>query len=399
MKQFPVKDFPLLKNKKIIYLDNASTTQKPRSVIDAVTNFYTESNANIGRGIYPLAEKATELYEQARETIAHYINAHPHEIIFTKNATEGINFVAQSWARENLKKGDEIVVTELEHHANLLPWQRIAQQTGAVLRFIPIDNHGALVMSNLEKIITSRTKLVAVTSSSNALGTIVDIRTIINQAKNVDALVLVDACQTVPHQKIDVRKMGTDFLVFSGHKMLGPTGIGVLYIREHLHSVIEPYALGGGIVSEADFDSTTFLKAPQKYEAGTPPIAQAIGLAAAIEYLDKVDLLALQKQEAALCSRLIEGLQKIPKVMILGPIEQLKKNGHQVSFTINGIHAHDVAAFLGQRGICVRAGHFCAQPLAKKMGYDAAVRVSFYGYNGLEDVEALLLATADLVSS
>ena len=392
-----INDFPLLRN-KICYLDNASTSQKPREVLDAVMQFYCNQNANVGRGVYPLAEEATTLYEGARNIVAHHINAKPHEIIFTKNGTEGINLVAIAWAYELLKKGDEIVLSELEHHSNLAPWQWVAKKTGAVIKYIPIDQQGRLMMDRLDALITSRTKLVAITQSSNAIGTLVDIELIIKKAHAVGACVLVDACQTVPHQKIDVKKMGADFLVFTGHKMLAPTGIGVLYINEKLHEAVHPFMRGGGTVYEAEWEETSYLKSPHKFEGGTPPIAQAIGLGAAINYLNKtISFDELRAHEAKLCAQLIDGLAKHKRINILGPIEQLKKEGHLVSFTIDGIHAHDVSALLGARGICVRSGHFCAQPLLAKLGVQSAVRASFYLYNTSDDVEQLLEGVARLL--
>lgn len=391
-------DFPILKQ-KLCYLDNASTSQKPQAVLDVLMNFYSQHNANIGRGLYPLAEEATALFEGARKTVAQYINAKHNEIIFTKNGTEGINLVAIAWAFENLKKGDEILLSELEHHSNMAPWQWVAKKTGAVIHYIPVDQHGQLVMDRLDSLLTKRTKLVAVTHSSNAIGTQVDLQTIITKAHAVGALVLVDACQTAPHEKIDVRTMGADFLVFTGHKMLAPTGIGVLYINEKLHDQVHPFMRGGGTIHQAEWQESSFLKSPHKFEGGTPPIAQAIALAAAIEYLKKnISFDQLRKHEAALCAQLIDGLSEHKRIRILGPIDQLKRQGHIVSFVIDGIHAHDAAAFLGERGICVRSGHFCAQPLLAKLGVQSAIRASFYFYNTSEDVEQLLAGVTALIA-
>lgn len=389
-------DFPLLREIKengnpICYLDNASTTQKPQRVIDAITNFYTHHNANVGRGVYRLAEHATQLYENARGAVAQFIGANPHEIVFTTNATQGINMVAHMLSAR-LKRGDEILISELEHHANLLPWQRVAQQTGAVLKFIPVRADGSLDVSSISKLVSKKTKLLAITQSSNALGTYIDVAPIIKMAHDVGALALVDACQTVPHERVEAKKMGADFLVFSGHKMLGPTGIGVLYVSERMHD-FEPVQRGGGIVFEADWFDASWVKAPHKFEAGTPPIAQAIGLHAAIDYLNASPIFKeLVAHEARLCSRLIDGLSSIQGITVLGPVEQLKKRGHMVGFTVDGIHSHDVAAYLDRFGICVRAGHFCAQPLAKKLGYESAVRASFYLYNDEADVDRLIKA-------
>jgi cysteine desulfurase/selenocysteine lyase len=389
------KDFPLL-NKKInnhslIYFDNAATSQKPRHVIDAITHFYESQNSTIHRAVYAFGEQATTLYEQARTTVAEFINADVHEIVFTKGATESINAVATGWALDHLKQGDEIVLTQMEHHANLLPWQQVAKRNGVLLKFIPVLPDGTLDMSTLDELITKKTKLVSCVHISNALGTHNDIETIIKKAHIVGAKVLIDAAQSIAHQKIDVKKIKCDFLVFSGHKIVGPTGIGVLYIKKDLHDQMQPYEFGGGMVYEVDYTTASWLKAPHKFEAGTPPIAQAIGLGQAIKYIQKhIDFELLKQHEAKLCAALINGLQKNKKITLLGPIEQLKKQGHLVSFVVEGMHAHDVATYLSNYGICVRAGHHCAQPLAKLMGIQASVRASFYAYNTLEEVEKFL---------
>jgi cysteine desulfurase/selenocysteine lyase len=389
------KEFPLLNQKfgqhSLIYFDNGATSQKPQQVIDALTRFYTQYNSNIGRSIYPFGEQTTMLYEHARQKVAQFINADASEIIFTKGATESINAVASSWGAQYLKKGDEIVITQMEHHSNLIPWQQQAHTSGAVLKYIPLLSDGTLDLSVLPQLFTQKTKIVAVTHVSNALGTHNDIETIIKAAHAVGARVLIDAAQSAPHQKIDVKKLQCDFLVFSGHKMLAPTGIGVLYIKKDLHEQMNPYQFGGGMVYEADLHNATWQKAPHKFEAGTPPIAQAIALGVAVDYLTQhVPFDALQKHEAALCARLITGLSRFKKITVLGPVPQLQEKGHLVSFIIEGIHAHDVASFLGNYGICVRAGNHCAQPLAKELGIVASVRVSFYLYNTLQEVDTLL---------
>jgi cysteine desulfurase / selenocysteine lyase len=396
--------FPILSHgmqgHQLCYLDNASTSQKPFQVIDSLVDFYSKNNANIHRGIYDLAEHATMLYEQARDKVAAFIGADHDEIIFTKGTTEGINFIADSWAIRQLKAGDEIVTTELEHHANFLPWQRITERVGAQLRVIPVTQDGLLDMNQLDSLINHKTKLVALSHVSNALGTHVDVVSIIKKAHAIGALVLVDAAQSAPHQRIDVHAMNADFLVFSGHKMLGPTGIGVLYIKKELHARVDPYQLGGGMVFSVNVKQATWAKSPQKFEAGTPPIAQAVGLGSAIDYLmAHIDFEKLRIHEATLCTRLIDGLSLHKQVRILGPQEQLKKQGHMVSFTIDGYHAHDVAALLSEDGICVRAGHHCAQPLALKMEIDASVRASFYLYNTHEEVDRLLAAIDELIRS
>src|SRR3990172_12131808 len=395
-------DFPILSQKingyPLVPCDNASTTHKPQSVIDAVVQFYTTTNANIYRGIHLFAEQATQLYENARKKVADFIGAHASEIVFTRGCTAGINFVVATWGDMHIKAGDEIVMTELEHHANLLPWQRLAQKKGAVLKFIPIFPDGSLDLSQLDSIITNKTKMVSVIHVSNAVGTHVDIATIIARAQAVGACVLIDAAQSVPHQKIDVHQLGCDFLVFSGHKILGPTGIGVLYIKKELQAELPPYEVGGGMVEDVNCEHATWRSAPHKFEAGTPPIAQAIGLGVAIDYLrTNVDFDEIMNYETQLCARLIDGLSAIVQVRILGPIAELKQKGHMVSFLVDGFHSHDVAAFLDSRGISVRAGHHCAQPFAKKLGYDASVRVSFYFYNTFEDVDRIVAAVQELV--
>jgi cysteine desulfurase/selenocysteine lyase len=397
-------DFPILQEKvngrPLIACDNASTAHKPQSVIDAVVQFYTTTNSNIYRGIHLFAEQATQQYEDARKKVAHFIGAFPEEVIFTRGCTSSINFVAATWADENIQAGDEIVVTELEHHANLIPWQRLAQKKGAILKFIPIFPNGSVDFSCLDSIITNKTKMVSVIHVSNAIGTHVDIATIIKRAHAVGARILIDAAQSVPHQKINVHELDCDFLVFSGHKLLGPTGIGVLYIKKELHDQVSPYEVGGGMVANVDCMDATWASAPQKFEAGTPPIAQAIGLGAAIDYMQKhINFDELIAYEAQLCARLIDGISEIKGIKILGPISELKQKGHVVSFLVDNYHSHDVAAFLDSRGISVRAGHHCAQPFAKKLGYDASVRVSFYFYNTLQEVDAIIVALRDLVKS
>jgi len=392
------KDFPILNysvnGNPLAYLDNASTSQKPQQVIEAISNFYAGNYANVHRGVYTLAEEATRMYEDVRVQVASLIGAQdPREIIFTHGTTDSINMVAASWALGHCKQGDEILVSELEHHANLLPWQRVAKQTGAQLKFIPVRADGTLDMSNLDQLINKKTKLVAITHVSNAVGTRVDIKTIIAHARAVGAKVLIDAAQSVPHQRINVAEIDCDFLVFSPHKMLGPTGVGVLYAHKRMHDEMQAYQLGGGMVYEATYQDATFLPVPQLLEAGTPPIAQVIGLGAAIEYLeDNVDFGALAEHEASLCGQLIEGLNQIPGITILGPQDELKISGHMVSFVVKNMHAHDVAAYLDTYGIAVRAGHHCAQPFARKLGYDASIRVSFYLYNSGDEVERCLEA-------
>ena len=396
------KDFPILKETnnghQVIYFDSAATSQKPQQVLDAVMKYYTTSNANIHRGAHFLAERATDLYEKSREKVAQFLGASSaSEIVFTRGATESINLVAASWAMANVGKDDQIVTTELEHHANLVTWQEVCKKTGATLAFIPALPNGLLDMSTLDTIITKNTKLVACTYVSNAVGSHVDIKTIIKKAHSVGARVLIDVAQAAPYQKINVTDMDCDFLVLSGHKMLAPTGIGVLYIKKDLHEEMSPYQVGGGMIFEVTLRTATWQKVPARLEAGTPAIAQAVGLGAAIDYLNEfVDWTALRKHEAALCTRMIEGLQQFKTVKIFGPIDELKVKGHLVPFEVAGLHAHDVAGYLDTFGICMRAGHHCAQPLAHKLGIEASCRASFYLYNTLEEVDQVLEAIATM---
>lgn len=398
-------DFPLLQKKQhgypLVYLDNAATTQKPQAVLDALMHFYTNLNANIYRGAYTLGEEATQAYEQARRNVARFIGAvHESEIVFTSGTTESINLIAAAWAEQQLSAGDEIIISELEHHANILPWQRIVKKKNGVLRYMPVLADGTLDYTIYESLLSSKTKLVSISHVSNALGTHNDLHRIIRAAHAVGARVMVDAAQSVAHQPINVHDLNCDFLAFSGHKILAPTGIGVVYVARRLHDQLSPYQVGGGMVYSVDWQNATWQKMPHLLEAGTPAIAQAIGLSAALDYIDNhIDRTAQQRHEASLCAALIDGLSQLPGVTILGPQEQLKKQGHLVSFTIDGLHPHDIAAHLDARGICVRAGHHCAQPVAKKLGIEASVRASFYAYNTHDEVETLLRALHSLIDS
>jgi cysteine desulfurase / selenocysteine lyase len=396
-KDFPIFQCPPGQGKRLVYLDSGATSQKPQAVIDAVVSFYTTSCSNVHRALYELGECATTSYETARDTVAAFINANKREeIIFTKGTTEGINFIAAAWAARTLKPGDEIVVTQAEHHSNLLPWQFVAQQTGAKLVFVSIDPK-TFCVKNPTSVLSSKTKLVAITQSSNVIGPIWDSATnefenFIATAHKHGALVLIDAAQSIAHKKIDVQKLGADFLVFSGHKVFGPTGIGVLYINHKHHAAVEPYQRGGGMVFSVEFNDASWADSPLKYEAGTPPIAQAIGLGAAIDYMNKnFDYAALHKHEASLCSMLIDGLQKMPRVKIAGNIERLRREGHLVSMAFEGAHPHDIASMLGSRGVATRAGHHCAQPLAKHLGFESLLRVSIAAYNTTHDIEIFLM--------
>lgn len=383
--------FPIFKNlPNLVYLDNAATTQKPQEVIQAELDYYTTYCANIYRGAYTIGEQATQSYQDARATVANFIGAHQDEIVFVKNATEGINLVASSWARTHLSAGDHILLSEYEHHANLLPWQVVAKERDVVIDYLPVGANGQLDYGMLEQLITPRTKLVACCAVNHATGIYTDITKIITAARAVQARVLLDAAQLVAHERIDVKELDVDFLVFSGHKLFGPTGIGVLYIKKPLEHTMNPYQVGGGAVFDVGFQHTTYAPSPHKFEAGTPPIAQAIGLAQAVRWFSACDNAAIKEHEQSLMRALINGLVALPNVHIVGAIEQLKVQAHIVSFIIDGIHAHDVAAYLNQWGIAVRAGHHCAQPLAKKLGIEASVRVSIACYNTTQDVDLLL---------
>lgn len=396
-------DFPFFvaqghKHKPAVYLDNAATTHKPQAVIDALVDFYTNHNANVHRSLYDLGEGATVMYEQARATVAQFINAkHQEEIIFTKGTTEGINLIAATWAQDLLKKGDRILISQAEHHANLLPWQHVAKETQAQLAYIKIDptTHQ---LQDPEACLTPDVKLVAITTESNVLGPLWDPQTeqlkkFIDAAHKIGAKVLLDAAQTPVHHRLDVRQLNADFVVFSGHKMLGPTGIGVLYIKRELHDQVPPYHRGGSMVHAASFTSATWAPVPQKFEAGTPPIADAIGLGAAIDYLTaNIDFVALAKHEADLCRHLLVRLQERKDIRIAGHQPWLSNHGHLVSFTVKDLHAHDLAAYLSTQGVAVRAGHLCAQPLVNHLGFESLVRVSFALYNTIDDVNRLLAA-------
>lgn len=401
-----IDKFPIFSHKRdgrrLVYLDSAATTQKPQAVIDAVSSFYSTNNATVHRGIYALSEHSTEQYELVREKLAKFINAKEAcEIIFTSGATEGINFVADTWGRANVKADDEIVLTRAEHHANLLPWQRLAQQTGAKIRFMELDKETFMIDAAAVKIISPKTKIVALTHISNVLGNVWSagqLETIIARAREVGAVVLLDAAQSVAHQPIDVQKLNPDFLVFSGHKMFAPTGVGVLYIAKRLHASVEPYRVGGSMVYEASYEKAMWLQAPQKFEAGTPAIEAVIGLGAAVDFINKeINFQGIQKHEAALCAKLLDGLKTIHGCAVFGNEKMLRHEGHLVTFVLDGIHAHDVAAELDRYNIAVRAGHHCAQPLAGYLGIDVSVRASFSVYNVEADVEAVVVVLREIV--
>ncbi|MEJ5340348.1 MAG: cysteine desulfurase [Thermogutta sp.] len=388
------QDFPILQRevhpgRPLVYFDNAATTQRPRQVIQTIVEMYEKHYANVHRGIHTLADETTELYEEARRRVCRFINARSEEeIIFTSGATASINLVARAWGDANIRPGDEILVTEMEHHSNLVPWFQLAERRGATVRFIPINDQGELVLDNLDTLLTERTKIVAVTVVSNVLGTINPVESIIRAAHSVGAKVLVDGAQSVPHLVTDVQKMDADFLAFSGHKMLGPSGIGVLYGKREILEAMPPFMGGGSMIREVRLDGFVPGDLPYRFEAGTPPIVGAIGLAAAIDYLERIGLERIAVHENQLTVKLHAALAEMPRVRVFGPAPD--KKGGIVSFVVDGIHAHDVAQLLDSVGVAVRAGHHCAMPLHKRLGVVATARASFYFYNTLNEIDQLV---------
>ena len=371
----------------LVYLDSAATSQKPQRVIDRLARFYAGENANIHRGVYALSAEATATYDSARGAVARFIGAAlPDEVIFTRGTTESINLVAQSWGRSVVKPGDEIVVTEMEHHSNWVPWQMLADSTGAVLRMAPVTEAGELDMSAMARLVTPRTRLVAVTHLSNVLGTINPVRRITDLAHAAGALVLVDGAQSVAHGTVDVRDLGCDFFAFSGHKLFGPTGIGVLYGREALLEEMPPWQGGGGMIGTVALDGITWAEVPMKFEAGTPAVADAVALAEAIAFVESVGAEAIVTHEAELLSLATERLSAIPGVRLIGTAAH---RASVISFTLEGVHPHDLGTVLDEAGIAIRAGHHCAQPLMRRFGLAATARASFSVYNTPDDVEAL----------
>jgi cysteine desulfurase/selenocysteine lyase len=390
------KDFPILSRKvngkRLVYLDNAATTQKPSAVIEAEKTYYEKTNANIHRGIHTLSEEGTRQYEAVREKVAGFIGAgSPEGVIFTRNTTEAINLVAWSWARKTLKPGDEILLSAIEHHSNLVPWQLVAQATGAKLQFIPITADGMLDMNQLDALLTRRTKLVSVTAMSNVLGTITPIKEITQKAHAVGARVLVDGAQSVPHLPVKVSDIQCDFLAFSAHKMLGPTGVGVLYGRPDMLDAMDPFLGGGDMILEVYRDHSTWNELPWKFEAGTPNIAGVIAFGAAIDYLEALGMPAIRQHEKALTAYALDQLKKDPHVTLYGPRDP-EKQGGVISFNYGAIHPHDLGTLLDQEGIAIRAGHHCCQPLMRDYGISGTSRASFYIYNNQEDVDALMAA-------
>ena len=389
-----LNDFPILRNQMnsqpLAYLDNSATTQKPESVVRSICGYYGGCNANPHRGVYELSVKATKIYEDTRREVADFIGAKPREIIFTKNATESLNLVAYSYGLTNLHADDEILITIAEHHSNLVPWQMVANATGAKLRYIYIDSDGNLSADDIEKKFTSRTKIFAVTQISNVLGIINDVKTLAARAHEFGAVVVVDGSQSVPHIPVDVRDLDADFLAFSGHKMLSPMGIGVLYGKRQMLEEMPPFLRGGDMIEYVEEQTTTFAELPQKFEAGTQNVGGAAGLSAAIDYLRGVGFGEIERIERDLTSYAIAELKRLPYVELYGCDVQNKIG--IVSFNIRDVHPHDVATILDAQGVAIRAGHHCAQPLTKFLGQNATCRASFYFYNTRRDVERLVEA-------
>ena len=390
------KDFPLLNNNSSIYIDNAATAQKPQCVIDAESRFYEVNNANPLRGFYPLSLAATKEYEDAREVVRQFLNADSDkEIIFTRNTTEGLNLVAYSYGLSHLKAGDEIAVTIMEHHSNLLPWQMVSRQTGAELKFMECEPDGTLTDETIQRVINEKTKLVAVAQVSNVLGCVNPIEKIVARAHEVGAVVVMDGAQSVPHMPVDVQKLDVDFMAFSGHKLMGPMGIGVLYGKKALLEEMPPFLTGGEMIDSVTREGAVFAELPYKFEAGTVNAAGAAGLAAAIDYLQQVGFDFIQEQELALTRHAMEGLAEIPRVHVMGS-ENPENHTGIISFTIEGVHPHDVSEILASDGIDVRAGHHCAQPLLTYLGVNSSTRASFMFYNTLEEVDAFVKSVASI---
>lgn len=390
--QFLRGDFPILERTidgcPLVYLDNAATTQKPQAVLDVLQSYYEQSNANVHRGVHHLSSEATRLFEQARNKVARFLHAaSSREIIFTRGTTEAINLVAQSYGRARLQAGDEILISWMEHHSNIVPWQMVCQQTGAVLKVVPINDQGELILEEYQRLLSPRTKIVAVTHVSNALGTINPIEEMIALAHRQDTPVLVDGAQSVPHMPVNVRQLGCDFFAFSGHKAYGPTGIGVLYGKQELLEAMPPYQGGGDMISSVTFAQTTYNELPFKFEAGTPDIAGAIGLGAAIDYLQRVGLDNIAAHEADLLEYGHQALASVPGLTFIGTA---RRKAGVISFVLDGIHPHDIATILDGQGIAVRAGHHCAQPVMDRFDVAATSRASFALYNTRAEIDALV---------
>jgi len=388
------EDFPALRQqvngKPLVYLDNAATTQKPRPVLEAIRRFYEQECSNVHRGVHTLSQRATEAYERAREIVRRFLNARSEEeIIFVRGTTEAINLVAHSFGRQHVRAGDEILISAMEHHSNIVPWQILCQETGARLRVVPITDDGDLRVEDVERMLSARTRLVAITHLSNALGTIVPVRDVIRLAHERGIPVLLDGAQAIAHLKVDVQELDCDFYAFSGHKLYGPTGIGVLYGKAEWLRAMPPYQGGGDMISSVTFEKTTYNRLPYKFEAGTPHIAGAIGLGAAIEYVTALGVEAIAAHERDLLAYATEAVSGIPGLRLIGTARQ---KASILSFTLDGVHPHDIGTILDQEGIAIRAGHHCAQPVMERFGVPATARVSFALYNTREEVDALVRA-------
>ncbi|HSP44983.1 MAG TPA: cysteine desulfurase [Chthoniobacterales bacterium] len=398
------EDFPILDQQvhghPLIYFDNAATTQKPRRVIDALRSYYEHDNANVHRGLHELSSRATEAYEAARATVAQYLGAaSPDEIVFTRGTTESINLVAQAWGGRFLRADDVILLTEMEHHSNLVPWQLLAERIGAQLRFVPVREDGTLALEQLEQLLTPEVKLFAFTHVSNSLGTINPVAELCRKARKVGAVTLVDAAQSAGHLPVDVQELGCDYLAFSGHKMGGPTGIGVLYGRAEILNTMPPWHGGGEMIVSVTLEKSSFKKAPHRFEAGTPNIAGAIGLAAAIDYIEQIGRAAIFEHDAQLTRYALKRLAELPGMRILGPgvtptlrtAERLQEErGAIVGFVMEGVHPHDLTTFADQRGLALRGGHHCNQPLMRRFGLPGTTRASFYFYNTTEEIDRMI---------
>lgn len=386
------EDFPIFKNRDIVYLDSGATTQRPQYVIDAVEEFYQKSNANPHRGAYTLSVEATEIYENTRKKIANFIHAkHSEEIIFSKNASESLNLIAYSYGLENLKEEDEVVLSIMEHHSNLVPWQYVTQKTGSTLKYMYINEQYELSKEEIETKITDKTKIVGITHVSNVLGTINPIKEIIDYAHKKGAIVVVDGSQSIPHMKIDVQELDADFFVFSGHKMLAPFGVGVLYGKKEILEKMNPFLFGGDMIEYVYEQETTFAPLPNKFEAGTQNVEGVVGLGAAIDYLEKIGYEKIQEIEKELTHYAIQELSKLDFVKLYMPFH-LENHSSVISFNLNGIHPHDVASILDLNGVCIRAGNHCAQPLMRYLGIDSTCRASFYFYNTKQDIDRFVTA-------
>ena len=388
------KDFPILneqvRGKPLVYLDNAATSQKPKQVIEILDAYYRETNSNIHRGVHTLSEKATAIYEEVRGKVKEFINADTtKEIVFVRGATEGINLVAQSFGRNTLKAGDEIIITELEHHSNIVPWQILSEQTGATLKYIPINDAGELILEEYEELLSDKTRIVAVGHISNALGTINPIKTIIDKAHAVGAKVIVDGAQAVPHIQVDVKELDCDFYVFSGHKLFGPTGIGVLYGKEAILESMPPYQGGGDMIQTVSMEKSTYNAIPYKFEAGTPHIAGVVGLGAAIDYVNKLGLETAAQYEIELLDYADEQASQVSGLNFIGTA---KNKTSILSFTLDGIHPHDIGTILDGEGVAIRAGHHCAMPVMERFNIPATARASFAFYNTRHEIDALIQA-------